>query len=341
MTPGVPQHDGWVLGADSAPSTRGNAAGASATTPARVTVVGSINVDEIAIVQRHPLPGETLLAISSAVAPGGKGANQAVAAARLGASVRLVGAVGDDERDAVALSLLSDAGVDLSAVAHTNASTGVARITVDAEGENTIIVIPGANSEVDAAFVTEHEDVIAAAAVVVLQGEIPASGTARAASCATGRVLINLAPVIKIPPAALHAADPLVVNEHEARLLLSALTGVSSPVLESDEEVARRLHAHGMRSVVLTRGEHGAICADDDGITVIPSPRVIAVDTSGAGDAFVGALAARLATGDDLRTAARFAARVGAFAVQASGAQQSYPWAGDELPGAVHEGDEQ
>ena len=173
MTPGVPQHDEWALGADSAPRTRRNASLASATTLARVTVVGSINVDEIAIVQRHPLPGETLLAISSAVAPGGKGANQAVAAARLGASVRLVGAVGNDERDAVALGFLSDAGVDLSAVAHTNASTGVARITVDADGENTIIVIPGANSEVDAAFVTEHEDVIAAATVVVLQGEIP------------------------------------------------------------------------------------------------------------------------------------------------------------------------
>lgn len=332
MTPGVPPHDGCVRGADAAPRTRGHAAPASATASARVAVVGSINVDEIAAVRRHPLPGETLLATSSAVAPGGKGANQAVAAARLGASVCMVGAVGDDERAKVAVSLLLEAGVDLSAVVHAHVSTGIARITVDAAGENTIIVIPGANAEVDAAFVTKHEELIASAAVVVLQGEIPAAGTARAAACATGRVLVNLAPVIEIPAATLHAADPLVVNEHEARLLLSSLAGASNQVSATDEDAARRLHAHGIRSVVLTRGEFGVVCVDDDGAAVIPSPHVTAIDTSGAGDAFVGALAARLASGDDLRAAARFAVRVGAFAVQASGTQPSFPWAGDELP---------
>ncbi|MEO6944873.1 MAG: ribokinase [Lacisediminihabitans sp.] len=333
MTPGVPQRAGRVRGEDASPRTRGHA-----TASANVAVVGSINVDEIVAVQRHPLPGETLLATSSAVAPGGKGANQAVAAARLGASVRMVGAVGDDERAAVALSLLLDAGVDLSAVVRTHAPTGVARITVDAAGENTIIVIPGANAEVDAAFVAEHENVIASAAVVVLQGEIPAAGSARAAAFATGRVLVNLAPVIEVPAAVLDAADPLVVNEHEARLLLSALSDTSNQSYGADEDVVRRLHAHGIRSVVLTRGADGAVCLDDDGIAVIVSPHVTAVDTSGAGDAFVGALATRLAAGDDLRAAARFAVRVGAFAVQASGTQPSYPWAGDALPDTT-EGD--
>jgi ribokinase len=301
-----------------------------------VCVVGSINVDEIVLVQRHPLPGETLLASSSAVAPGGKGANQAVAAARLGARVGMVGAVGDDGRAEAALSLLVGAAVDLSDVVHVDGPTGIARITVDAHGENTIIVIPGANARVDDALVSAHADSIARAAVVVLQGEIPVAASSRAAKSATGRVLLNLAPVVEIPADLLQAADPLVVNEHEARLLLSEPAGEAGSDAD-DERIAARLREQGVHSVVLTRGARGAVCADSDGVTAIPSPRVNAVDTSGAGDAFVGALAARLADGDDLRTAVRFAVRVGAFAVCAAGTQPSYPWAGDRLPSVAAE----
>jgi len=309
----------------------------SGTAAGGVCVVGSINVDEIVVVQRHPRPGETLLAASSAVAPGGKGANQALAAARLGARVSMVGAVGDDGRAQTALTLLADAAVGLADVAHVDGPTGIARITVDEGGENTIIVIPGANARVDAERVAEHSDSISPAAVVVLQGEIPVAASSRAAGLATGRVLLNLAPVIDVPAELLHAADPLVVNEHEARLLLAQLAGETRSDAD-DERVAVRLREHGVRSVVLTRGERGAVCADGDGVTAIPSPQVDAVDTSGAGDAFVGALAARLAEGDDLRTAARFAARVGAFAVRSAGTQPSYPWAGDDLPSAAEDG---
>lgn len=316
-------------GASSA-GTAGAGSTAAGATDAAVTVVGSINVDEIVVVPRHPLPGETLLATSSAVAPGGKGANQAVAAARLGARVRIVGAVGDDERAQVAVSLLADAGVDLTGVTRTAQPTGIARITVDAGGENSIIVIPGANAEVDDAFVRAHADAIASAGVVVLQGEIPAGGSTRAAQLATGRVLVNLAPVIDVPEGLLHAADPLVVNEHEARVLLAAVWEPGD-VLD-DEQVAQRLHRHGIRSVVLTRGAGGAICVDAAGTSAIAAPSVVAVDTSGAGDAFVGALAARLAAGDDVRAAASVAVRVGAFAVRAAGTQPSYPWAVDKLP---------
>ncbi|MRH28447.1 ribokinase [Microbacterium sp. SYP-A9085] len=320
--------DSAVPAGDAPAGTAGGGGGGSRS--AGVTVVGSINVDEIVVVPRHPEPGETLLATSSALAPGGKGANQAVAAARLGADVHMVGALGDDDRAAVALSLLADAGVDLAGVSRADAPTGIARITVDAGGENTIIVIPGANARVDAAFVAAHEQAIAAAAVVVLQGEIPATGSARAAELATGRVLLNLAPVVEMPDAVLRTADPLVVNVHEARLLLTAWGDDGGD--PDDGEAAGRLRRHGIRSVVLTRGEHGAVCVDAAGVTSISSPRVAAVDTSGAGDAFVGALAARLAAGDDLRTAAAFAVRVGAFAVRGAGTQPSYPWAGDALP---------
>lgn len=322
---------------------RGRAApeGTASGTAARgVCVVGSINVDEIVGVQRHPLPGETLLATSSTVAPGGKGANQAVAAARLGARVSMVGAVGDDGRADAALRLLTDAAVDLADVGHVDGPTGIARITVDERGENTIIVIPGANERVDDAFIAAHAHSIGRAAVVVLQAEIPTVASARAARLATGRVLLNLAPVVDVPADLLQAADPLVVNEHEGRLLL----GERAERAESDaddERIAALLRERGAHSVVLTRGARGAVCADADGVTAVASPRVDAVDTSGAGDAFVGALAARLADGDDLRTAARFAVRVGAFAVGSAGTQPSYPWAGDDLPAvaAEHGGD--
>ncbi|GAA3929120.1 ribokinase [Microbacterium soli] len=301
-----------------------------------VCVVGSINVDEIVVVPRHPLPGETLLATSSTVAPGGKGANQAVAAARLGARVGMIGAVGDDGRARTALSLLAGAGVDLTDVVPVDGPTGIARITVDDVGENTIIVVPGANARVDDALVAARSASIARAAVVVLQGEIPVDASACAARLATGRVLLNLAPVIGVPGDLLQAADPLVVNEHEARLLLADVAGRTDPDAD-DGRIAVLLQEQGARSVVLTLGARGALCVDDDGVTTIASPRVDAVDTSGAGDAFVGALAMRLADGDELRTAVRFAVRVGAFAVGSAGTQPSYPWAGDELPSAAAE----
>ncbi|MEU2198990.1 ribokinase [Isoptericola sp. NPDC019482] len=299
-----------------------------------VVVVGSANADLLARTTVHPAPGETVLGRDLQVLPGGKGANQAVAAARLGARVAFVGAVGDDEFAEAATSGLREAGVELDRLAVVPGGTGVAVVTVAADGENSIVVVPGANGTVGAAAVGRHADLLGAAAVVVLQGEIPRDGVEAAARLAGGRVVVNLAPVIEVEPAVLRRADPLVVNEHEAHGALELLDGGGAGGL-ADEDVVARLRAAGVPSVVLTRGARGALVAGgeaDPGGVAVHAPRVDAVDTTGAGDAFVGALAAELARGSGLVDAARLAVRVGAFAVRGSGAQPSYPWAGDDLP---------
>lgn len=294
-----------------------------------ITVVGSFNADLTVNVERHPDPGETLLGTGGVTTAGGKGANQAAAAARLGAAVAMVGAVGADANAAVATAILRESGVDLTHVEEAGAVTGLAVITVDAGGENTIIVVPGANAAVGAEYVERHAEPIAAADVVLLQGEIPADGFARAVELARGRVVINLAPVIDVPRDALLRADPLLANEHEAGLILEqlGLGGGGSP-----EEMAMRLEQAGFTSVVLTLGPAGALVCDGAGVRRVASPRVTAVDTVGAGDAFAGALCHRLVQGDSLDAAAAFAARVGAYSVTKPGAQPSYPAASDPLP---------
>ncbi|WP_241983604.1 MULTISPECIES: ribokinase [unclassified Cryobacterium] len=303
----------------------------SAATLTGVVVVGSINADQVTTVARHPLPGETLIGTSITVLPGGKGANQAVAAAQLGARVSMVGAVGLDALASSATAILESAQVDLSSVRAVDGPTGLALITVAADGENTIVVIPGANAAVDAGVVGQSAGLIAGAAVVVLQGEIPAAGSAAAARLTRGRLVLNLAPVIELDPATVAAADPLIVNEHEAALLLAQLTPGTAPPA-TDAAAVARLREWGVASVVLTRGALGAIVSDAEGTETVASPVVEAVDSSGAGDAFVGAVSARLAAGDTLREAARLAVRVGAFAVQSRGTQPSYPHEGDSLP---------
>lgn len=301
-----------------------------------LVVVGSINADLMLHVERHPHPGETLLGSGGEILAGGKGANQAVAAAQLGADVAFVGgAVGSDAYAAPALEYLTSSGVDMAAVAELdNITTGLAVITVSADGENTIVLNAGANGQVDGEFVAERAETVAGGAkIVLLQGEIPASGFAAAVQAATGRVIVNLAPpVIEVPREALLAADPLMANEHEAGLILSQLGLDDSGT--PPREMAQRLLEAGFASVVLTLGSAGALVADGDGFTEIPTPPRITppVDTTGAGDAFAGAFCARLLEGDSLADAARFAARVGAYAATGAGAQPSYPHLNDELP---------
>jgi ribokinase len=297
-----------------------------------VVVVGSLNVDQVVTVDRHPSPGETLVATSFALLPGGKGANQAVAAARRGAPTVMVGSVGRDGAAQLATSLLAGSGVDVTHVRAVDAPTGLATVTVDQSGENTIVVVPGANTATDREALRASATVVASAAVVVLQGEIPADGIAAAAEMATGRVLLNLAPVVPVDRTVVLSSDPLVVNEHEAALVLAQLDpGTDEPT--DEPALVDALRALGVRSVVVTLGSRGALVADgSDEIVTVPSPRVTAVDSSGAGDAFVGALAAELAAGASLLDAARQAVRVGAFAVQGVGTQPSYPTLDDVLP---------
>lgn len=295
-----------------------------------ITIVGSINADLTAHVHRHPTPGETLLGTTATVSAGGKGANQAVAAALLGAKVAMVSAVGRDAYAGPATAQLRSSGVDLRGVKEVDGPTGLAIITVADDGENSIIVIPGANATVDANYVHSQRAVIADADIVVLQGEIPADGFARAVALASGRVVINLAPVIDVDRDRLLVADPLIANEHEAGLILDQL-GVPHPN-DAPAVLINQLREAGFSSVVLTLGAAGALVSDSTGLTPIPTPSITPVDTTGAGDAFTGALVARLAAGDSLADAAAFAARVGAFAATGPGAQSSYPHASDPLP---------
>lgn len=300
--------------------------------PIDIVIVGSINADLSVRVSRHPTPGETLLGSGGIITAGGKGANQAVAAALQGGSVAMVGAVGDDAYAGPATVFLRSSGVDMSGVAIVGETTGLAVITVADDGENTIIVVPGANAAVTSDFVAERAPLIESAKVVLLQGEIPADGFEEAARLATGRVVINLAPVIEVDREALLTADPIMVNEHEAGLLLNQFR---SGVSEDDPEVlVNALLNVGFASVVLTLGARGALFGDSTGLTPIPTPQITAVDTVGAGDAFAGAFVARVVAGDDLVAASRHAARVGAFAATGHGAQSSYPAPGTPLPEA-------
>ena len=278
-----------------------------------VLVVGSVNEDIVVSVERLPGPGETLLASEFALSCGGKGANQAVAAARDGVQVALVGAVGDDDAGGRQAAALDGAGVDTRWVRRlTGVPTGTAFIQVDSRGENTIVVVQGANAHV-ALPVGDAEP-----QVVVTQNEIPPAAQQEAVALAarTGaRLVINAAPAPESPPPWYGAADPLVVNEHEAaQLATSDETGAG---------LLRRLRERtGARSVVMTLGERGALV--DDGIEVHAIPPVVVeqvVDATGAGDTFVGVLAARLARGDGVVAAASAANRCAAKAVMWPGAR--------------------
>lgn len=284
--------------------------------PARLIVVGSANVDVTVAVPRHPRPGETVLGGDTAYSPGGKGANTAVAAARAGAAVALLGAVGADANGELLRAALDAAGVDTGLLRRTDGPSGAAYIAVSPSGENAIVVSPGANSQVSAADVDAAAPAIAAAEVLfaVLELPLPTVQHAVAAAAAAGvRVVLNASPVAALPAATLSALDPLIVNQHEAAVLAG---GEGTP-----EALAQELRGRGPRSVVVTLGADGAVVAEASGTVRVPAPRVQAVDTTGAGDVFSGVLCARLVAGDDLPTAARAAVAAATDAVTRAGAQ--------------------
>lgn len=298
-----------------------------------VLVVGSANADLTVRVERRPGAGETVLGTDLVESAGGKGANQAAAAARLGARTGLLARVGSDAYGELLLAAQREAGTDVrQVIVDEGARTGTAMIVVGPDGDNSIVVSPGANAALGPRDVAAAKDVIAASAVVSLQLEIlmeTVRATVEAARAAGSRVVLNPSPTPDdLDPELLAACDPLVVNEHEARRL-SGCTG------DTPEQWGRALRERGARSVVVTLGADGALVlgggvADAEPVTVA-GVAVEVVDTTGAGDAFTGALATRLALGEPLAQAVGFAVRVGAAAVTRAGAQPSYPTP-DELP---------
>ena len=289
---------------------------------AGVFVVGSINQDFVLKVERRPEPGETVTGAELALFPGGKGANQAIAAARLGADVAMLGRVGEDPFGRELVVNLRDNGVDTSQIeAVADAPTGSAFITVTPDGENAIVVSPGANRSFGADEVRAAFEDLREARLLLAQLEVEVEAVEMAAYTVAGnggRVLLNLAPPREVSGDLLRLSDPLVVNEHEAAFLLGE--GAQTP-----EEYAGKLLDLGPPSAVVTLGGAGAILATGNSSRHFPAPEVQVVDTTGAGDAFVGALAAKLAEGTLLEEAVPYAVLAGAVAVTREGAQGSLP----------------
>jgi ribokinase len=290
-----------------------------------IAVVGSLNMDLVTRTERRPQPGETLLGQSFAMFVGGKGLNQTIAAARLGAHVRMIGRVGRDDFGAQLTRTLAAEQIDTRHVTHDDAAgSGVATIVVDGAGDNTIIVVSGANWRLSAADVERAADAIAGADVLVMQLEVPLDAVVRAAEIAHAagvRVLLNPAPARTLPDELLRLVSILTPNETEARLL----TGIEIAGDESAERAAHALLARGVGAAVLTLGARGALLVDGERAVRVPGYSVPVVDTTAAGDAFCGALAVQLARGHTLEQAVRYANAAGALATTVAGAEPAMP----------------
>jgi len=293
---------------------------------ASLVVVGSINMDLVARVARLPAPGETVHGRSFETIPGGKGANQAVTAARLGALVTMVGRVGDDAFASSLLGSLRSYGVHVEGVLPTAAcASGIATIGVEDSGENAIVVIAGANGQVTPEDVARAEPILSAADTLLLQLEIPLESVVAAAALARQqrvRVVLNPAPAPSALPPALFEADVMCPNETEA----GALTGLSGESMEVAGRQARWLVERGTGLAVITLGARGAVYCERGGEPVhVPAFAVRAVDTTAAGDAFAGALAVALSEGASAADAVRTACAAGALAATQPGAQPGMP----------------
>ena len=291
-----------------------------------ILVIGSLNADLVVRAPRFPAPGETISGEDLAIIPGGKGANQAVAAARQGAKVSMVGRVGNDSFGPTLTQNLQNNNVDTSHVRTDSAATGTAIIVVDASGQNSIVLSPGANgkvtpTDVDAVSLQDVD-------TLLLQFEIPLETVIHAASLARQnglRVILNPAPARPIPNSLLADVDILVPNESELQLLTDMpVTGI-----DSARSAAQALLAKGVGTVIVTLGSNGALLVTNEQVTHIPAFKVDVVDTTAAGDAFIGGLAAALLKGKSLEEAVQHGNASGALATTQFGAQPSLPTAED------------
>lgn len=290
----------------------------------RISVIGSINMDVLNRVSSHPKLGETTLGFKTSYYPGGKGANQAVAAARAGASVWMVGAVGTDVFGADLLSQLKRMGVDTTHVQQKGEGSGVAFITVDDNGENTIILSPGANAMVSDSDVQSAADIIARSNMLLLQNEIPWEATFAAMKMARRYqvpVVFNAAPAVELPSDVMQWIDVLVVNELETGTILHQDVHSVQDAAAAAEDIILM----GIPAVIITLGANGCFYADQQGVRVhTPAFAVKSVDTTAAGDTFIGAFAAVGILGD-VQYALQFASAASALSVTRNGSQASIP----------------
>ena len=309
-----------------------------------ITVFGSLNVDYIFQVPQLPAPGETVLASNMQVLPGGKGANQAVAAARAGAKVSMVGAVGRDGLSKIALAGLLDAGVDTSAIELSTKPTGTAAINVDAQGENTITVSSGANLDARADSLDEKN--LTPRTTVLLQMEVPMTAMADLVQRARKKescIVWNLAPMQCVDLALLKQVNCLIVNEVELNQLHSEFHQTLGPNNGSAKDVEQKawdIFTLTRQSVVVTLGAKGTLAVHNNNLLTVPALAISPVDTVGAGDAFTGAFTAALDRGETFPVALRWGSVAGGLACLETGAQSSLPTAAQisehlaALPGA-------
>ncbi|EJL95610.1 ribokinase [Pseudomonas sp. GM102] len=297
--------------------------------PAKVVVIGSLNMDLVTRAPRLPRGGETLIGQSFATVSGGKGANQAVAAARLGAQVSMVGCVGSDAYGEALRGALLAEQIDCQAVSTVEDSSGVALIVVDDNSQNAIVIVAGANGALTPEVIDRFDAVLQAADVIICQLEVPDATVGHALK--RGRelgktVILNPAPASRPLPADWYAAiDYLIPNESEA----SALSGLPVDSLSSAETAATRLIAMGAGKVIITLGAQGSLLANGTRFEHFPAAKVKAVDTTAAGDTFVGGFAAALAAGQSEADAIRFGQVAAALSVTRAGAQPSIPTLSD------------
>jgi len=303
---------------------------------ADIVVVGSLNMDLVVKASRMPLAGETIPGKDLQLIPGGKGANQAAAAARLGSPVAMVGRVGNDAFGPQLIENLGRQGVDTShVVVDDGAATGTAMIIVDDTGENSIVISAGANGRVNKRDMDRAEGLLSQARVLLLQFEVPLETVEVAIEMAARRqvkVILNPAPPPPVPPGFLAKVDFLVPNETEA----SMLTGLDVDDLPSAGQAAQKLLSYGVPVVIITMGEEGALLATERRMAHVPARKVKVVDTTAAGDAFIGGLAVALMKEFRLDEAVRYATCAGTLAVRKFGAQTSLPSA--EQVQAFYEG---
>ncbi len=291
----------------------------------QIIVVGSSNTDMVVKTDRIPAPGETVLGGDFMLAAGGKGANQAVAASRLGAHVTFIARIGTDIFGSQSMEKFHDEGIETGWVTRDNSvSSGVALILVDRSGENIIAVASGANAKLSEADVLGARERIESADVLLLQLEVPLETVRKAAELADAagvKVILNPAPAQPLDSDLLRHITVLTPNETETGIL----TGIKVDDESACREAARKLRSQGATNVVITRGAQGSFLSSPDGERAIPSRKVEAVDTTAAGDAFNGALAVMLAAGKPLPEAVRLANLAGALAATRMGAQPSLP----------------
>ncbi|MCT8977524.1 ribokinase [Clostridium sp. CX1] len=296
-----------------------------------ICILGSINMDLVLRVNRMVQPGETILSKDYKKIFGGKGANQAVAARRLGANVNFIGQVGRDENGYEILEALKKDNIDVNYIRHSdNSPTGMAIITVDDEGRNSIVVVPGANMDISKQWIREREDIISESRMLISQFETPLEATIEAFRVAKEKgviTVLNPAPAKEIPDGLLKLTDIIIPNETEA----FELTNTKVDDEKSIKEAASKFMEKGVKFVIITLGERGAALVSKDKFNIIPAYKVKAIDTTAAGDSFIGALASKLQNEENIdfeqiEKAIKFANKVSSIVVQRQGAQPSLPY---------------